>query len=392
MFSESILHVGLAQSLFAAFVLITKKRVEISDRIMIACLLTFAGKFSIFILHAEHSEFFDLAFSMGVMPMTFGPYMYLYTTYLVENRTKFRLRDLLHFVPFLAMTWAYFMFFKDVVDFSEVNYFANDSYLVVRVLYGLIFFTSVVTYTVMTYVKLWRYRRSLSENFSYWNRQLKLLWLNFIPGLFATLFVIYFTVGFINAFSFKKVYDITMISHIGLTIIAFSMSYFGLRQPTLFRPTYKRTIKDEEEDAPVVLIGKKKTTEEEEKKKAKARFTEEEAERLLAKLTRHMESAKPYLTPDLTLYDLASQVNLSKNDLTELLNNHLGKNFFSFVNEYRLAAVIERLENPDYDHFTIISIAYDCGFNSKSTFNNLFKQHTGLTPSEYKKENSITGS
>lgn len=383
MFSESILHVGLAQSLFAAFVLVTKKRVEISDRILIACLLTFASKFAIFLLHAEHADFFDLAFSMGLMPMTFGPYMYLYTSYLVENRTRFRKRDLLHFLPFTAMTITYFMFFKDVVDFSEVTYFNNDSYLVVRVLYGLIFFTSVVTYTVMTYIKLWRYRKSLTTNFSYWSRQLKLLWLNFIPGLFAILFVIYFVVGFINAFSFKQIYDITMISHVGLTVIAFSISYFGLKQPTLFRPSYKRA------DTEGSVI--EEPAEDEDKKKIKARFTEEEANKLEAKLTRHMEVAKPYLTPDLTLYDLASQINIGKNDLTELLNNHLGKNFFSFVNEYRLNAVIERLESPDYDHFTIISIAYDCGFNSKSTFNNLFKQHTGLTPSEYKKEKSATG-
>ena len=79
-------------------------------------------------------------------------------------------------------------------------------------------------------------------------------------------------------------------------------------------------------------------------------------------------------------------MNMAKHELTDLLNVHIEKNFFSFVNEFRLNAVIRRLENPDFDHLTIIAIANDCGFNSKSTFNSLFKQHTGHTPSDYKKK------
>jgi AraC-like DNA-binding protein len=86
------------------------------------------------------------------------------------------------------------------------------------------------------------------------------------------------------------------------------------------------------------------------------------------------------------LSELSAQINLAKHELTELLNVNIGKNFFTFVNEFRLKAVIRRLANPDYDHLTIMAIANDCGFNSKSTFNSLFKQAFGHTPSEYKKK------
>lgn len=383
MFSESVLHIGIAQSLFGAFVLATKKRVEISDRILIACLLTFAFKFALYLMHLEHGEFFDLAFSMGLMPLTFGPYLYLYTTYLVERKVRFEYKDLLHFLPFVIVTAFYFAFFKEVVDFNDVNYFQNDHFLWVRVLYGLIFMASIGAYTVLTYVKLWRFRQDMAANFSYWTRQLRLMWLNFIPALFVLLFLIYFITGAINAFSFRQVFDVSALSHIGLTIIAFAISYYGVRQMSLFRPVYVKV----DEERPVTKEENEEATEDGEttEKKTKARFTDEEALALIAKLNRHMEQERPYINPELTLYDLSSQLNLSKNELTDLLNNHIGKNFFAFVNEFRLNAVIRKFENPDFGHYTIIAIAYDCGFNSKSTFNSIFKQHTGQTPSEYKK-------
>lgn len=380
--SKTILFIGLSQSLFGAFVLITKRRVEISDRILIACLLTFAVKFMVFSLYLEHSEYFDLEFSMGMIPLTFGPYLYLYTRYLVDRVMRFNYADLLHFVPFLLLTFIYFAFFKDRVNFSDVQYFNNDKFLWIRVVYGLIFFTSIVTYTVLTFIKLRQYRKGITAYFSYWTRQLRLLWLNFIPTLFFLLFITYFITGAINAFSFKKVVDTDTLSHIGLTIIAFAVSYFGLRQPTL----YKRVRIKEDFQREKLKEEQADDEDEEDTKKQKARFTDEEANVLIEKLNNYMLEEKPYLNPELTLYDLASPINMTKNELTDLLNNHIGKNFFSYVNEYRINAVIKRFKNPDYQHFTIIAIAYDCGFNSKSTFNSLFKQHIGKTPSDYKKE------
>src|ERR1051325_6043765 len=154
MFSQSILYIGLAQSLFAAFVLVTKRRITIADRIMITCLITVSLKFVMFLLHTVYGEFFDLEISMGLVPLTFGPFIYLYTTYLVDRKMRFDYFDLLHFIPFLLTTFSYFTFFKDVVNFSDVTYFNNDRYLWVRVVFGMVFFVSIVTYIVLTFVKL----------------------------------------------------------------------------------------------------------------------------------------------------------------------------------------------------------------------------------------------
>jgi AraC-like DNA-binding protein len=66
------------------------------------------------------------------------------------------------------------------------------------------------------------------------------------------------------------------------------------------------------------------------------------------------------------------------------LNEKHKKNLYTFVNEYRVKEVIERFSDPKYNNYTILAIAFDAGFNSKTTFNSIFKNHTGLTPSEFR--------
>lgn len=373
-FSEAILYVGLAQSLFAAFALGTRKRVSLPDKLLVGGLLVFAFKFMILLVSSEHGEFFDMQFSLGLIPLTFGPILYLYTSYLVAARKRFRPLDLLHFLPFVVITIAYFMFFQDVVDFSDETFLKEDEYLWVRVTFSLVFLTSVVSYTVLTFVKLINFRKTIEAQFSYQDRTLRLFWLNFIAVLFSLSGLVVVVAGAYNAMMFKKLVDTSLLSHVGLTTIAYAVSYFGLRQPSLFRSEY---LVEEEVPEPA-------NTESNEKEN-KPRFSDEEAKILEERLIIHMNEERPYLNPELTLGELSAQINLAKHELTDLLNVHIGKNFFSFVNEFRLKAVVRRLGNPDYDHLTIIAIANDCGFNSKSTFNSLFKQYTGHTPSDYKK-------
>ena len=375
--SEAILYIGLAQSLFAAFALSTRRKVSLPDKLLVGSLLLFAFKFVILMVHTEHQEFFDMQFSLGLIPLTFGPLLYLYTSYLVSERTRFRNADLLHFLPFVLITVVYFVFFQDVVDFSDETFLRQDEHLWVRVSFSLVFFASVIIYTVLTFVKLITFRRNIDSQFSYHDRALQLFWVNFIAVLFSLNGLVVILAGAYNAMMFQRIVDTSLLSHAGLTMVAYAISYFGLRQPSLFRSEYADLKADEEPSL--------RTSSTEDEKEIKARFTEEEAKALTERLIVHMSEERPYLNPELTLGELSAQVNLAKHELTELLNVHIGKNFFSFVNDFRLKAVIRRLANPDYDHLTIIAIANDCGFNSKSTFNSLFKQHTGHTPSDYKR-------
>ena len=106
--------------------------------------------------------------------------------------------------------------------------------------------------------------------------------------------------------------------------------------------------------------------------------------RLMEKLLSHMEANKPFLNPELTLTDLAKQLTISRNQLSQVINTGVGDNFYNFINKFRVEEVKELIKKDAGKQYTILSLANDAGFNSKSSFNNIFKKMTGLTPSEYR--------
>jgi AraC-like DNA-binding protein len=112
---------------------------------------------------------------------------------------------------------------------------------------------------------------------------------------------------------------------------------------------------------------------------------EADLNKLKKRLLELMEIEKPYLNSELNLVKLAEQMNLSTHQLSYLINNAFGENFFNFINRHRVQKAKELLKNPEYDHFNVLVIAYESGFNSKTSFNNTFKRMTKCTPTEYRK-------
>jgi len=111
-------------------------------------------------------------------------------------------------------------------------------------------------------------------------------------------------------------------------------------------------------------------------------LTEKENDFILF-LLKYMNEKKPFLIPDITLSSLASELDVTPDHLSGIINNKLGKNFFDFINHYRIEEFKTRSLADENKKFTLLSIAYDCGFNSKATFNRVFKNVTGITPGEY---------
>lgn len=117
-------------------------------------------------------------------------------------------------------------------------------------------------------------------------------------------------------------------------------------------------------------------------------FEKEEVNKLIDKLNVMMESQHLYTNQDLTLRSLAKQVNLHPNKLSWLLNDCVGSNFNDFINSYRLNHFKSIALDPKNAHLTILGLAYDSGFNSKSVFNTYFKKTEGITPKVWLKANS----
>lgn len=100
-----------------------------------------------------------------------------------------------------------------------------------------------------------------------------------------------------------------------------------------------------------------------------------------------MQNEKPYLNEKITLPQLSSEIGLSVNYLSQLINERYGKNFYYFINSFRVEEIKRRMQDPANDIYSLTALAYECGFGSKSTFNRIFKQLTGKTPSQFKNEN-----
>lgn len=98
-----------------------------------------------------------------------------------------------------------------------------------------------------------------------------------------------------------------------------------------------------------------------------------------------MQAHLYYRDSDLSLRSLAQTLNINQNELSRIINSALGKNFNDFINAYRVSDVVQKMQDPAYDRLTLIGIALNAGFNSKSTFNRIFKEMTGLSPAEYKR-------
>lgn len=122
----------------------------------------------------------------------------------------------------------------------------------------------------------------------------------------------------------------------------------------------------------------------ERKKYAKVRLPSEYAEKYLKKLLHFMETEKPYLDPDICLHRLSERLMIPNHYLSQVINGRLNRNFYDFINQYRIEEA-KRILTDSKNHLTIIEVAFRVGFNSKSAFNRAFKKNINMTPSDFKK-------
>ena len=155
---------------------------------------------------------------------------------------------------------------------------------------------------------------------------------------------------------------------IALSIFVILIGYFGLKQKVILGNDFKEQ----------QLLDKEKN------KYSGSSLKEDEASKYSKQLSEFMQSEKPYLNPDLTLQLLASQINITPHYLSQVINEQFKVNFFEYINQFRVEEVKARINNPKYKSFSLLGIAVDSGFNSKSAFNRVFKKFTNQTPSQYK--------
>ena len=371
-FIEPVLYIGISQSFFAGLLIATRRPFTTANRIMTAWVFLFCIEMIFALVNHTVLEIYAFPF----ISFTYGPLLYLYVRHMANPSLKYQPWHTLHFVPFFVF-FAVSVIFRNISFFDDLSgFFTIDRFTPLRIIYSACFFLSVTIYSILSFIQIRRHQVHLRDIVSFTSEKITLNWLKILSITFYVGYIVIFILGGIDIIAGLVPFDPYILTFIFIAFFSFAYSFYAIRQPEMLDyPVAQR-----EEDDFAAQAGAEKY--------AKSGLRKEQAEAYLTKLLSYMDDEKPYLDGDLTIHHLAQKTGIPRHYITEVLNEKYGRNFFTFVNEYRVREVISRINDPKYQHYTILAIAFDAGFNSKSTFNTIFKAYTGNTPSEYR--NNLT--
>jgi AraC-like DNA-binding protein len=368
---DAILYIGISQTFFAGILIAVKRPRMLANQILAAWLLLICTEMVIVLINETLVELYPIK----ILPYTYGPLLLLYARWMTTEHPVFNPGFLWHFSPFFVFLIASLVFIDERVMTGTHGFLVTDRFVSFRIVYAVTFFLSITAYSVATFVVINRHQKHLKELVSYSSGKITLRWLLGLSITFYTGYVVMFIFGGADILTGFMPFDPYEISFIGLTILTFLFTIFGFHQPSIFEEVVKDHEKQIEPDR----------EEQGQKKYARSGLKQKDVARYIKMIEKHMQDNKAYLDRELTIYDLSEQLNIPRHFLSEVINEHMGKNFYSLVNDYRVEEVKQRMEDPAYRNLTILAIAYDAGFNAKSSFNTIFKEKTGMTPSEYQR-------
>jgi len=358
---------GAVQALLLFLVLLIKKNNRRANRFF--SLIMFFSFLDLFELYLGARGFTSSArpYQLSIIPYSFmfGPSMFLYIALLTARINAFSKKYLLLYAPFaLALTINIILF----AAFDPVQLPCAVIYANIIINGGGLFFEAVLY--VLSLITVQKYIGRLKEFFS----DIDALKLSFIrAGLAVLILTVLFIFMQFTRGNIRHEHGILDVIAIlcGLGFI-FAIAFLAILQPEIFdriRLIENAVPHDEGTSYP---------------KYEKFRLPAQDEEAHVKKLLEHMAEKKPYLNEELTLQVLADELAVSTHHLSMILNIHFKQNFYNFINSYRVNDAKQKLANPDYANRNILSIAYSAGFNSKSTFNTMFKKFTDKTPKEFR--------
>lgn len=386
---------GAAQGIFLAVILASKRRNSVANKILAGVMLAFTLELITTVYHAKG---YDEAWPHFIgatypFPFLFAPLLYLYAEAVSEGVSSFRKSYLLHLIPFALVVLYMTPFFLQngadklallqtpqghpwTPDLRGINH--------VKFVYSFIYLALIIRL-------LTRHRKRIKNTFSS-IEHINLAWLrNMTIGgvsLWGIAFIFYLFGLFGSASDAEpdpiEGYDDYVA--LAMAVFVYAIGYLGLRQPEIFGPRMRES--EGSSLASIVQHGEEGGGPAEPAKPqyAKSGMDPNSALRHVEKLLHLMENEKSFRKNDLTLQDLADALSVSPHNLSEMINTQVGKNFYDLVNGYRVEEVQRRLTDPGSAHLTVLALGLEAGFNSKSSFNAVFKKHTTMTPSQYRQK------
>jgi AraC-like DNA-binding protein len=224
----------------------------------------------------------------------------------------------------------------------------------------------VIGYATASLMIIYGFRKRLKNVFSSIDK-IRLSWLHFVLYGFIGVHIAHLSKLIIPGLSPSMRGVLGLGMHVGSLLFVTVMVFKAMAQPEIFLG-----LNEPQETKPV------------KQKYAKTALTEAQINEYKEKLVHHMETEKPYLDPELNIDQLASQMAIPSHHMSQVLNQGLNHNFYFFINKYRIEES-KRMLSEKKTQKTVLEVLLDTGFNSKSTFNRIFKQYTGATPTQYMK-------
>lgn len=340
---------------------------RISDRILAGligtgCLLLLPTILGLLDIHILWNEWLFLPLDPGLL---IGPLIYFYVLAQTNRTFQYKRSDLIHFLPFLVYVVYHLAVFAQGSDFIFRWMDAYDLPYIDPI-YKLITLGTMSAYLLAAIRTYYTYRRWVETEYAS-PEKLRFTWISRL--LIAVCIAIVATCVFRLTEALSMDLDLAQSWWISIivTLCIYYISIAGLfsDRPPIYTEynTKRRSTSTPDSVLP--------------------QYTEPELEAWLLSLTMLMDSRQVYLNPEISLGSVAKDLGLSRKNVSAAINAKYGTNFRRFVNEYRVNAFKKAVNEGKAEEMTLYGLALDCGFNSKATFNRVFKQIAGMAPNEY---------
>ncbi len=351
---------GVGLALFLLLLLIGKRPKSTADYLLAVWLFFIAAHLFLFSIGRS----LQLPWLLGAeipLPLVHGPLLFLYTRALAQRPIRWW-EMALHFIPFLGVL-AYVIPFMALPAEEKLWVYQHEGagYETFNYIKDVLILFSGIAYVVFWHIELRRHRKNITEAFSSIEK-INLQWMQYLIYWIAIIWL-----GVI-------VSNDDLVFGAAVVFVLF-IGYFGIRQAGIFHAAT---------GAEVAGTPPYPVDETQEKPKyVKSGVSAKQAEMLHAQLKQAMQTHKFFLQRDLSLADLAQKLHVSPNHLSQVINEREGKNFYDYINTLRIEEFKQLAANPANRKYTLLALAQESGFQSKSSFQRYFKKVVGQSPSDY---------
>ncbi len=381
--------IGAAQGALISALILQKHRALYANRFL-AGMMIVISTILVHLVIEDRGWYSNVRFLFPIflaLPLTVSPLHYFYARCLTDRRSRFEPEAWIHFAPFVITVLLSSFLLMDQPLQKNLLVDQNDmtKYPTFLLTFNWVLVCQGCIYVILVLKRIRRYDRLIKDVYSSIER-VQLRWLRNITLLAAAAWFVFFVENSFLTFGINT--SSFMISSLLIAVYLYALGYLGILKSEVLE-----TLPAAGELA--IEGGNthyQNTQDDSGGKYEKSGLSDEAALRYKEALLRLLEEQKPYTQNNLTLPELAEKLDISSHNLSEVINSRLNKSFYDLVNEYRVEQVKKDLTDPAKQNLKLLSIACDAGFNSKASFNTIFKQHTHLTPSEFRKQSISPGS